>query len=67
LETAQVQLPEDVLPVGTRLGDYKLLREIQRDADFALYEAEQASIGRWVALKTLYRKHRCDITGSRAL
>ena len=62
LETAPVQLPEDALPVGTRLGDYKLLREIQRDADFALYEAEQTSIGRRVALKTLYRKHRRDIT-----
>lgn len=62
LETGPVQLPEDALPVGTRLGDYKLLREIQRDADFALYEAEQTSIGRRVALKTLYRKHRRDIT-----
>jgi len=60
-ESAPVSLPEDALPVGTRLGDYKLLREIQRDADFALYEAEQTSIGRRVALKTLYRKHRKDI------
>ncbi len=60
-ETAPVQLPEEALPVGTRLGDYKLLREIQQDADFALYEAEQTSIGRHVALKTLYRKHRKDI------
>jgi formylglycine-generating enzyme required for sulfatase activity len=60
-ESAPVQLPEDALPVGTRLGDYKLLREIQQDADFALYEAEQTSIGRRVALKTLYRKHRKDI------
>lgn len=56
-----IQLPEEALPVGTRLGDYKLLREIQRDNDFALYEAEQTSIGRHVALKTLYRKHRKDI------
>jgi len=60
-ESAPVQLPEEALPVGTRLGDYKLLREIQRDDDFALYEAEQTSIGRRVALKTLYRKHRKDI------
>lgn len=60
-ESAPVPLPEEALPVGTRLGDYKLLREIQRDADFALYEAEQTSIGRRVALKTLYRKHRKDI------
>ncbi|MEX2580316.1 MAG: SUMF1/EgtB/PvdO family nonheme iron enzyme [Verrucomicrobiales bacterium] len=61
LESTPVQLPEDALPVGTRLGDYKLLREIQRDDNFALYEAEQTSIGRRVALKTLYRKHRKDI------
>lgn len=54
-------LPEDALPVGTRLGDYKLLREFQRDDNFALYEAEQTSIGRHVALKILYRKHRKDI------
>ncbi|MEM9017267.1 MAG: SUMF1/EgtB/PvdO family nonheme iron enzyme [Verrucomicrobiota bacterium] len=60
-ESTSVQLPEDALPVGTRLGDYKLLREIQRDDNFALYEAEQTSIGRRVALKTLYRKHRKDI------
>lgn len=56
--TAPVTLPDDVLPMGTRLGDYKLLREIQVEADFALYEAEQISIGRHVALKALYRKHR---------
>jgi formylglycine-generating enzyme required for sulfatase activity len=62
LESAPIPLPEEALPVGTRLGDYKLLREIQRDADFALYEAEQTSIGRHVALKTLYRKHRKDIS-----
>ncbi|MEM9281802.1 MAG: SUMF1/EgtB/PvdO family nonheme iron enzyme [Verrucomicrobiota bacterium] len=61
MESAPVQLPEETLPVGTRLGDYKLLREIQRDSDFALFEAEQTSIGRRVALKTLYRKHRRDI------
>lgn len=61
VDPAPVELPEDALPVGTRLGDYKLLREIQKDADFALYEAEQTSIGRRVALKTLYRKHRKDI------
>jgi hypothetical protein len=61
LESAPIPLPEEALPIGTRLGDYKLLREIQRDADFALYEAEQTSIGRHVALKTLYRKHRKDI------
>lgn len=61
VESVAVSLPEDALPVGMRLGDYKLLREIQEDDNFALYEAEQTSIGRRVALKTLYRKHRKDI------
>ncbi len=61
VESVHVQLSEDALPVGTRLGDYKLFRELQRESDFALYEAEQTSIGRRVALKTLYRKHRKDI------
>lgn len=59
--TEPISLPEDALPLGIRLGDYKLLREIQKEADFAIYEAEQISIGRHVALKTLYRKHRKDI------
>jgi len=61
VESTPIQLPENALPVGARLGDYKLLREIQQDENFALYEAEQTSIGRRVALKTLYRKHRKDI------
>ncbi len=60
--SSPVGLPEGALPVGTRLGDYKLLRIIQEDSDFALYEAEQTSIGRKVALKTLFRKHRKDLT-----
>ena len=61
VDSVAVSLPEAALPVGMRLGDYKLLREIQEDDNFALYEAEQTSIGRRVALKTLYRKHRKDI------
>jgi formylglycine-generating enzyme required for sulfatase activity len=62
VESVSIPLPEDNLPVGTRLGDYKLLREIQHDQNFALFEAEQTSIGRRVALKILYRKHRKDLT-----
>jgi len=62
VESVSIPLPEENLPVGTRLGDYKLLREIQHDQNFALFEAEQTSIGRRVALKTLYRKHRKDLT-----
>ena len=51
---------DEELPIGIQLGDYKLERIIQRDQDFALYEAEQTSISRKVAIKTLYRKHRTD-------
>ena len=51
---------EEDLPIGTQLGDYVLERIIQKDNDFALYEAEQTSINRKVAIKTLYRKHRRD-------
>lgn len=54
-------LPEGSLPEGARLGDYRLLRLIQEDSDFALYEAEQTSIGRKVALKILFRKHRKEM------
>ncbi len=51
---------DEDLPIGTQIGDYRLDRIIQRDRDFALYEAEQTSINRKVAIKTLYRKHRRD-------
>lgn len=51
---------DEDLPVGMQIGDYRLDRVIQRDRDFALYEAEQTSINRKVAIKTLYRKHRRD-------
>lgn len=53
-------LPDALLPLGTKLGDYELMSVIQSDEDLALYEAEQISIGRRVALKTLYRRHRRD-------
>lgn len=53
-------LPEGLLRVGTQLGDYELLSIIQHDEDLAMYEAQQISIGRRVALKTLYRRHRTD-------
>jgi formylglycine-generating enzyme required for sulfatase activity len=53
-------LPDGLLRVGTQLGDYRLLSIIQSDDDLAMYEAEQISIGRRVALKTLFRRHRTD-------
>lgn len=64
-ETAPVagdSLPDGLLRVGTQLGDYRLLSIIQHDDDLAMYEAEQISIGRQVALKALFRRHRTDPT-----
>ncbi len=60
LNTPSEPLPEGALPTGTILGDYKLKDVIQSDNDFALYEAEQMSIQRDVAIKLLFRKHRKD-------
>src|SRR5262245_49692382 len=43
------------LPVLERLGDFRIIREIGRGGMGVVYEAEQLSLGRHVALKVLPR------------
>ena len=52
--------PGGPLPILERLGDFRIIREIGRGGMGVVYEAEQVSLGRHVAVKVLPRQMLAD-------
>ena len=54
------EAPAETLPPLEQLGDFRILREIGRGGMGVVYEAEQVSLGRRVALKVLPQRLGVD-------